>query len=66
MGRIKTKLTKSVTNEMFSLHSDEFQTEFSKNKEVVNKFQTGASKKLRNIIAGYATRMKKKQIKDSV
>lgn len=66
MGRIKTKLIKSVTNEMFNLHSEEFTIDFNQNKELVNKFQEGASKKLRNIIAGYATRMKKQAIKNAI
>jgi small subunit ribosomal protein S17e len=66
MGRIKTKLTKSVTTEMFSKYSEDFTTDFTKNKEVVNKSQQGASKKLRNIIAGYATRLKKQAIKNKL
>lgn len=66
MGRIKTKLTKSVTTEMFGMYSENFTTDFNKNKEVVNKSQQGASKKLRNIIAGYATRLKKQEIKNKL
>ncbi len=66
MGRIKTKLIKAKTSEMFEIHSEVFSTEFGPNKDVVNKFQKGASKKLRNIIAGYATRMKKQAIKNAV
>jgi len=66
MGRIKTKLIKSVTNEMFDMHTEEFTTEFGQNKVLVNRFQSGASKKLRNIIAGYATRLKKHAIKHAL
>ncbi|MGE0792702.1 MAG: 30S ribosomal protein S17e [Candidatus Woesearchaeota archaeon] len=66
MGRIKTKLIKTVTNEIFDMHSDKFTTEFNQNKTVVNKYQQGASKKLRNIIAGYATRLKKQSIKNAI
>lgn len=66
MGRIKTKLVKGLTNEVFEKHSDEFTTDFEKNKAVVNDVQVGASKKLRNVIAGYATRLKKQQIKNQL
>ena len=42
-----------------SEHGDKFDTEFAKNKEIVTKNANITSKKLRNIIAGYATRLKK-------
>ena len=66
MGRIKTKLVKGLTNDVFGKHSDEFTTNFEKNKVVLNDLQVGASKKLRNVIAGYATRLKKQQIKNQL
>lgn len=59
MGRIKTQLVKTVTNELFALHKDEFTRDFTENKLLVNRFQNGASKKIRNTIAGYVTRLKK-------
>ena len=61
MGRIKTMLIKRVTNDMFSEHADRFTTDFEKNKSVVEEVADVPSKKIRNIIAGYATRLKKKQ-----
>lgn len=60
MGRIKTMLVKRVTNEMFDEHADRFTTDFNKNKAVVEELANVPSKKIRNIIAGYATRLKKK------
>lgn len=59
MGRIKTRLIKAVTTELFEKHSDEFTKDFAKNKEIVMSKLKPTSKKLRNIMAGYATRMKK-------
>jgi small subunit ribosomal protein S17e len=59
MGRIKTRILKSVTKEMYEKHADKFDTDFKKNKEVVSGNAEISSKKLRNIIAGYATRLKK-------
>lgn len=59
MGRIKTMLIKRVTNELVSDHSEEFKQSFEENKEVVTRFADVPSKKLRNVIAGYATRLVK-------
>ncbi|MBN1377223.1 30S ribosomal protein S17e [Candidatus Woesearchaeota archaeon] len=59
MGRIKTQLIKRVTKELFSSHKDEFSNDFEENKKLVEKFADVPSKKLRNIIAGYITRLKK-------
>ncbi|MBW3012815.1 30S ribosomal protein S17e [Candidatus Woesearchaeota archaeon] len=59
MGRIKTKLIKRVTHKLFSDHAQEFKTTFDENKEIVQKFAEFPSKKIRNVIAGYVTRLVK-------
>lgn len=59
MGRIKTQLIKRVTLDLFSKHSKDFKKTFKENKKIVEKFADVPSKKLRNIIAGYITRLKK-------
>ena len=66
MGRIKTKLIKALTNEVYDKYKEEFTVDFEENKKVLNSVQDGASKKLRNTIAGYATRMKKRDIKNAL
>jgi len=68
MGRIKTTLIKRVTHELMRLHFNEFTDDFNKNKGIVNKFVSISSKKLRNAIAGYATRLikKSKESKDTI
>jgi small subunit ribosomal protein S17e len=60
MGRIKTKQIKRITNELMDNFSDELTTTFDENKVVVDRHVDAQSKKLRNIIAGYATRLKRK------
>ena len=60
MGRIKTKLVKRVTEQLMQFHSNEFTDNFGKNKELINKLVSTQSRKLRNIIAGYAVRLVKK------
>ncbi|MCK4670361.1 MAG: 30S ribosomal protein S17e [Nanoarchaeota archaeon] len=57
MGRIKTKLIKRVTRKLYNAHSQDFKATFEENKGLVTKFADIPSKKLRNIIAGYVTRM---------
>jgi len=61
MGRIKTKLIKRKTLELLGLHGESFTSEFNKNKELTDKFAKTESKKIRNIIAGYATRIKRRE-----
>ena len=61
MGRIKTKLIKRVTLSIFNRHRDEFKPDFKENKEIVAKFADIPSKKIRNIIAGYVTRLVKQK-----
>ncbi|MEA3430613.1 MAG: 30S ribosomal protein S17e [Nanoarchaeota archaeon] len=57
MGRIKTMLIKRVTNDLVSEHRSEFKDSFEENKKLVTKFAKFPSKKLRNVIAGYVTRL---------
>ena len=59
MGRIKTKVVKRITNELVDNHFSEFTEDFEKNKVIVEIYADIPSKKLRNIIAGYATRLVK-------
>lgn len=61
MGRIKTKLTKRKTHELISSHGTEFSKDFDTNKKQAERFMDFPSKKIRNIIAGYLTRLKRKE-----
>lgn len=60
MGRIKTMLTKRVTNQLVKEHASDFKTNFEENKKIVERFADIPSKKLRNTIAGYVTRQIKR------
>ncbi|OIO63537.1 30S ribosomal protein S17e [Candidatus Woesearchaeota archaeon CG_4_10_14_0_2_um_filter_33_10] len=57
MGRIKTKLIKGATNKLVDRHRQEFKKNFEENKKLVSKFANISSTKIRNIIAGYVTRL---------
>ena len=60
MGRIKTKFIKRKTKDLLKLHGEHFTTDFNQNKVLADQHIKVESKKLRNIIAGYMTRLKKK------
>jgi small subunit ribosomal protein S17e len=58
MGRIKTKLIKRLTFEIMK-QRERLSPEFEGNKKVVAGLLGGASKKIRNSVAGYVTRLMK-------
>ena len=59
MGRIKTKKIKRMTREVFKNHEESLTNDYEENKKVINTKYTVPSKKLRNVIAGYCTRLNK-------
>jgi len=59
MGRIKTRPIKAITLELLETHRDSFSADYEDNKLKVMELTGTKSKKLRNIIAGYITRMVK-------
>lgn len=63
MGRIKTRLVKAITQQLLDEHKDSFSTDYTDNKFKVAELTDVQSKKLRNIIAGYVTRMIKSEAK---
>lgn len=59
MGRIKTTPIKRVSLELIKRYGPEFKRTFEENKVLVSKFAEIRSKKLRNVIAGYVTHLKR-------
>lgn len=59
MGRIKTKLIKRVSLRLIKDHEADLKKEFNENKKLLSKFVDIPSKKVRNVIAGYVTRLLK-------
>ena len=57
MGRIKTALVKRITNEIVERYKKDLTTDFDKNKVLVSARADIKSKKIRNVIAGYVTRL---------
>ena len=61
MGRIKTMLIKRTTEELMEKSGQDFTNDFNENKKILDSKLKISSKKMRNVIAGYATRLKKNQ-----
>ncbi|MDO8511515.1 MAG: 30S ribosomal protein S17e [Nanoarchaeota archaeon] len=61
MGRIKTTFIKRKTKGLWNLHREKITDDFEQNKKFTSAYTSGGSKKLRNVIAGYLTRLKKQE-----
>tara|TARA_Y100000310_G_C20623280_1_gene784494 strand:- start:184 stop:375 length:192 start_codon:yes stop_codon:yes gene_type:complete len=59
MGRVKTAMVKRKSREIYAQAPEKFKETFDENKKVVEEFAQFQSKKLRNVIAGYITRLVK-------
>ena len=61
MGRIKTTMIKRTANLLIKNYPGKFTEDFEKNKKLVDEVAEIQTNKLRNIIAGYITRLTRKQ-----
>lgn len=59
MGRIKSRLVKSSAEKIYNKGKEEFTKDFEQNKKISEKYAEIPSKKLRNTIVGYITRLAK-------
>lgn len=55
MGTIRPTLVKTVARQVYDLYEPYLGKDFEQNKGVVTKLLPDASKKLRNLVAGYVT-----------
>jgi small subunit ribosomal protein S17e len=58
LGKVRTETVKRAARELVEKFPDRFTNEFEANKLAVNELLRAPSKKLRNLIAGYVTRLK--------
>lgn len=56
MGRIRTQFVKRISENLLKTYKDAFTTSFEENKKKVQELTDVATKKLRNMIAGYITK----------
>lgn len=63
MGRVKSLAIKKTTRELLERYSESFTTDFEKNKQLIARILPDVNKRVKNSIAGYITRLKKKETK---
>lgn len=59
MGRIKTRYVKVSAQKIYEMGKEDFNENFDENKAKVTQYATIPSKKMRNAIVGYITRLVK-------
>ena len=59
MGRIRTKFTKRIVREFLAKHKLEFNDNFDHNKLKIQELSNVKTKKIRNQLAGYLTKLVK-------
>jgi small subunit ribosomal protein S17e len=63
LGKVRTETVKRAARELIERFPDKFTNEYEANKASVNQLLRAPSKKLRNLIAGYVTRLKMTEAK---
>ena len=62
VGKVRTEMVKRVAIELIDKYPKSFNTEFDHNKKFLSELNIGVSKKMRNKVAGYATRVVKSDL----
>jgi len=62
VGKVRTEMVKRTTLELIDKYSKSFNTDFDHNKKFLTELNIGVSKKMRNKVAGYATRVVKSDL----
>jgi small subunit ribosomal protein S17e len=62
VGKVRTEMVKRTTLELIDKYSKSFNTDFDHNKKFLAELNIGVSKKMRNKVAGYATRVVKSDL----
>ncbi len=65
MGRIKTRMIKNLGKKLVKMYPDKFTTDFGHNKAVLKELGIIDSKKVRNKVAGYIVRLKKRELREA-
>jgi small subunit ribosomal protein S17e len=62
MGRIRTQFVKRLGKELVQKNKESFKDNFEENKIIVGQLLTEPSKKVKNVVAGYVTKLVAKKI----
>lgn len=58
MGRVRTEMVKKIARELLQISPERFSTDYEENKKAVNELVASKTKRVRNRIAGYVTRLR--------
>jgi len=58
LGRVRTEMVKKIAKELLQTSPDRFSTNYEENKKVVDELVNSKTKRVRNRIAGYVTRLR--------
>jgi len=61
MGRIRTTFVKAIGLKIYEKYKDKFTNDFQKNKKSLEEVSEMNSKKLKNVISGYITKLFKQE-----
>lgn len=64
MGRVRTTFVKTTAAKIYNKYKDKFSSDFDNNKKSLDSVANINSKKLRNVISGYITKLTKKESDD--
>ena len=61
MGKVRPTYIKRTARQLIELYPDEFDVDFEKNKKIVEELTNIKSKRIRNRVAGYITRLMRRK-----
>lgn len=61
MGRVRQKIIKNTARELLKEHGDRFTTDFKRNRDVLKELLDLEGTVMRNRIAGFVTRLKRRE-----
>ncbi|MGD2201646.1 MAG: 30S ribosomal protein S17e [Candidatus Bathyarchaeota archaeon] len=62
MGKVRTEMIKRISLELIDRYERSFTDDFEQNKQFLNEIGLDVSKKLRNRVAGYVTRLMRSNV----
>jgi len=62
VGKVRTEMVKRLSLELIEKYPKSFNTEFDQNKKFLTELNVGVSKKMKNKVAGYVTRVVKSDL----
>ena len=59
LGKVRTETIKKISRELLERHGNKFTADYEKNKQIVDQLVESHTKKMRNRVSGYVTRLKR-------